>query len=98
MLHCVPFFWQEGNLEKTNQLFAESLLAFNGTDIAATVRADELEDQIDSLKKHIVDGHIKRLNEGKCQPQSSSVLINLVGNMERAADHILNLSHAFDKV
>lgn len=85
-------------LEKTNQLFAESLLAFNGTDIAATVRADELEDQIDSLKKHIVDGHIKRLNEGKCQPQSSSVLINLVGNMERAADHILNLSHAFDKV
>lgn len=82
---------------KIDQLFAESMLAFNGVDITAAVRAEEFENEIDALKKHMIDGHIKRLNEGKCQPQASSVLINLVGNMERAADHVLNLAHAFDK-
>lgn len=82
---------------KIDQLFAESMLAFNGADITAAVRAEEFENEIDALKKHMIDGHIKRLNEGKCQPQASSVLINLVGNMERAADHVLNLAHAFDK-
>ncbi len=80
-----------------HELFDVSILAFNGTDKTAVVKAEEYEDDIDKLKKQMIDGHIKRMNEGKCQPQSSSVMINLVGNMERAADHILNLAHAFDK-
>lgn len=84
--------------DKIGQLFEQSMLAFNATDITASVRAEEIESEIDSLKKHLIDGHIRRLNEGKCQPNSSSVLINLVGNMERAADHMINLAHAFDKV
>ena len=82
--------------EKTDKLFDESMRAFNEVDVTSAVRAEQIEDEVDSLKKHIVDGHIRRLNEGTCQPQSSSVLINLVGNLERAADHILNLAHAFD--
>ena len=81
---------------KVDRLFSESMLAFNDVDITAAVRAEEYEAEIDSLRRHIIDNHIKRLNEGRCQPQSSSVLINLVGNLERAADHILNLAHTFD--
>lgn len=84
--------------DKIDQLFNESMRAFNDVDVTSAVRAEQIEDEVDSLKKHIVDGHIRRLNEGTCQPQSSSVLINLVGNLERAADHILNLAHAFDAV
>lgn len=83
--------------EKLGQLFDESMAAFNDENITAVVKAEELENEIDSLKKHTIDGHIRRLNEGKCQPQASSVFINLVGNIERAADHVLNLAHAFDK-
>lgn len=83
--------------EKLGQLFDESMAAFNDENITAVVKAEELENEIDSLKKHTIDGHIRRLNEGKCQPQVSSVFINLVGNIERAADHVLNLAHAFDK-
>ena len=81
---------------KVEKLFTESMLAFNDVDVTAVVRAEEYENEIDSLRRHIIDNHIKRLNEGRCQPQSSSVLINLVGNLERAADHILNLAHTFD--
>ncbi len=84
--------------EKIDLLFDESMRAFNDVDVTSAVRAEQIEDEVDSLKKHIVDGHIRRLNEGTCQPQSSSVLINLVGNLERAADHILNLAHSFDAV
>ena len=83
--------------EKLGQLFDESMAAFNDENITAVVKAEELENEIDSLKKHTIDGHIRRLNEGKCQPQANSVFINLVGNIERAADHVLNLAHAFDK-
>lgn len=83
--------------EKLGQLFDESMAAFNDENITAVVKAEELENEIDSLKKHTIDGHIRRLNEGKCQPQASSVFINLVGNIERAADHVLNLAHTFDK-
>ncbi len=82
--------------DKIDRLFSESMLAFNDSDVTASVRAEEVENEIDTLRRHIIDNHIKRLNEGKCQPQSSSILINLVGNLERAADHILNLAHAFD--
>lgn len=83
--------------DKIAQLFGESMAAFDGSDPHAVVRAEAYEDEVDDLKKAIVDGHIKRLNEGTCQPQASNVLINLVGNLERAADHILNLAHTFDK-
>lgn len=82
--------------DKVDRLFSESMLAFDGTDVTASVRAEEVEAEIDTLRRHIIDNHIKRLNEGKCKPQSSSILINLVGNLERAADHILNLAHAFE--
>ncbi len=88
----------ESMCEKTEKLFDESMRAFNEVDVTSAVRAEQIETEVDGLKKHIVDGHIKRLNEGSCQPQSSSVLINLVGNLERAADHILNLAHTFDAV
>ena len=82
--------------DKLGTLFEESMLAFGNANSNAVVRAEELEDEIDGLKRKAVDGPIKRLNEGTCQPQSSSVFINLVGNIERAADHVLNLAHAFE--
>ena len=82
--------------DKLGLLFDESMIAFNDGTATAVVKAEELETEIDALRKKTVDGHIRRLNEGTCQPQSSSVFINLVGNIERAADHVLNLAHTFD--
>lgn len=47
-----------------------------------------LEDDIDRMRNELIDGHIKRLEEGKCKPQSSGVFINLISNLERAGDHL----------
>ena len=46
------------------------------------------EDKIDDMRRELVEGHLARLKEGTCQPQSSGVFINLVNNLERAADHL----------
>lgn len=83
--------------DKLRKLFDASMIAFNDYDVNSVIKAEELENEIDAMRKRTIDGHIKRLNEGTCQPQSSSIFINLVGNIERAADHVLNLAHAFDK-
>lgn len=47
-----------------------------------------LEETIDNMRNNLIDGHIKRLEEGKCKPQSSGVFINLISNLERAGDHL----------
>ena len=55
---------------------------------------DELEDQIDGLRSKLVKDHITRLEKGECSLSSSSVFINLVSNLERAADHLHTIAHS----
>ncbi|MBR2371836.1 MAG: Na/Pi cotransporter family protein [Clostridia bacterium] len=50
------------------------------------------EDIVDNCKKSLLDAHIKRLNEGECKIESSSVFINLVGNLERVGDHLAKIA------
>ncbi|MDE6058554.1 MAG: Na/Pi cotransporter family protein [Clostridia bacterium] len=82
--------------EKTKNLYALSLDTFLTKNKKGLSEVDKLEDEIDNTKKQIVTMHIQRLNEGKCQPENSSVFINLVGNLERAADHITFIAHSIE--
>ncbi len=82
--------------EKIKKLYVLSLATFLYRDFARLADVDRLEDEIDRDRKELVNTHIKRLNEGKCQPQNSSVFINLVGNLERAADHITYIAHSIE--
>lgn len=82
--------------EKTKNLYALSLDTFLTKNKKGLGEVDKLEDEIDNTKKQIVTMHIQRLNEGKCQPENSSVFINLVGNLERAADHITFIAHSIE--
>ncbi len=74
--------------EKIKKLYELSLDTFLNKDKAQIALVDALEDEIDEDRRVLNAQHIERLNEGKCQPQNSTVFINLVGNLERAADHI----------
>ena len=80
--------------DKIKNLYALSLDAFLNRDYSKLKEVDAQEDAIDKDRRRLVSTHIERLNEGKCQPQNSSVFINLVGNLERAADHITYIAHA----
>lgn len=82
---------------KLKSLYVLSLATFLYKDLSKLQEVDELEDEIDKARKKLVSKHISRLNEGKCQPQNSSVFINLVGNLERAADHITFIAHSIEQ-
>lgn len=57
---------------------------------------DKIEDEIDAMRANLINGHLERLKQGKCQPQSSGVFINLVNNLERAADHLTYISESIE--
>jgi len=76
-------------------LFIESMAVFITSDKEKYLQVEFLEDSVDRKRKEIVDSHIKRLNEGKCRPESSPILINLVANLERAADHLHYIAKEF---
>ena len=57
-----------------------------------------IEDCIDGMRKALIDGHIKRLNEGSCDARNSAVFINLVSNLERVGDHITFIAHSIDEL
>ncbi len=81
---------------KIDELYRKTLDVFDKKDITAIKAVDAVEDEVDAARKSMVQDHIRRLNEGKCKPDSSGVFINLVGNLERAADHLTYIAHAFD--
>lgn len=83
---------------KIEELHLEAMDAFVNRNKQSLEKADETENRIDEYRKTLIADHIKRLNEGKCKPQSSNVFINLVGNLERAADHLTYIAHAFDNI
>ena len=57
-------------------------------DYSVLSSVNKIEDRIDEMRIDLTNGHIKRLEEGKCQPHSSGVFINLISNLERAGDHL----------
>lgn len=81
---------------KLSELYSVCARAYIERDFALLKEVDAVEDVVDKLRRELVNQHIKRLNEGKCQPQNSSVFINLVGNLERAADHLTFIAHSIE--
>lgn len=82
--------------DKINELYEQTVECFSQKNRILLVRVDETEEEIDRARKQLIANHIRRLNEGKCQPSSSGVFINLVGNLERAADHLTYIAHSIE--
>lgn len=53
-----------------------------------TDKIEELEEQVDNMRRSLIADHIERLKQGKCKPENNTVFINLVSNLERIGDHI----------
>lgn len=77
-----------------NKLYKFTDMTFNSRKTDLISEIDELEDQIDNMRTQLVNDHLDRLKVGKCQPQSSGVFINLVNNLERAADHLTYIAES----
>ena len=58
--------------------------------------SDELEEEIDGMRRDLVAEHIERLSQGKCRPENNTIFINLVCNLERVGDHLNFIVHNCD--
>ena len=58
---------------------------------------ESMEEEIDGIRRDLVNRHIERLNKGECNPASNGVFINLIGNLERMADHLTFIAESITK-
>ncbi len=65
-------------LKENNQLLARNVI--------------EREGEIDLTEKNLRKKHIKRLNEGKCQPSAGVLFLDIINNLERIGDHASNIA------
>ena len=74
--------------ELINELYRLTNITFISRKDDLIEEINSIEEQVDNMRAKLINDHLERLKAGKCQPQSSGVFINLVNNLERAADHI----------
>ena len=54
----------------------------------------ELEEKVDIMEKACRAGHIYRLNNNMCNPESGIMFLDVISNLERISDHATNIADA----
>jgi len=70
----------------------ESFRALADDDPAVARRVIEKEGALDKLGEEMRQNHINRLNRGRCWPASGIVYLEFIANLERVADHAVNIA------
>ena len=83
----------KGRLEELYALTRQAVLEKNPGLLPQINRAEE---DIDGMRRRLIDAHIQRLNAGACRPESSGVFINLVSNLERLGDHLTYIAYTVE--
>ena len=84
--------------DNIKKLYDKAMQALEMQHDFSLAEAEKLEDIVDGYKKSLLEGHMQRLNDGTCRPESSGVFINLVNNLERAGDHMIFIAENFSKI
>ena len=80
-------------VERVEELHVLTKQAVLERDAGLLPRIDQVENEIDSLRKRLIERHIERLNQGECKAESSGVFINMVSNLERLGDHLTYIAY-----
>lgn len=83
---------------KLKDMYALARKIFETNDRSRFAELDVIENEVDDMRRSLVDGHIKRLNDGACSPANSATFINLVSNLERVGDHIIFIAHSVEEL
>lgn len=77
---------------KVNELFESALKTYADCDAEMLNVAFSIEDTIDTATNKMADNHIKRLEHGECTPEVGAQYLSLAANIERIADHYINVA------
>ncbi len=71
-----------------------ALHIFETDDFHELPKADRLEQNVDDLQADIMNIHIQRLMEERCNPVSGVIFNDMVTDLERCSDHAINVAYA----
>lgn len=83
--------------KKVNKLHQIIMDAYMGGDLEQLYDADILEDEIDDLTASMDINHVNRLSEGKCTAEVGSMFLSLASDVERIADHLVNVARTINR-
>lgn len=69
-------------------MIAITIDSIENRDYSKAGEMQRLEDQADSFYNILLDNHIKRLENDTCNVESGAIFVDLIGHMERMADHL----------
>ncbi len=75
-------------------LYDSALKAYVGADKQALANAYVTEESIDDMTDKLSENHIARLSSGACTPDVGALFLMLTSNVERIADHLINVAKA----
>lgn len=80
--------------EKITRLFGKIDFAFVNRSLSDYAAIDEIEESIDNATNAMADAHLERMTSGACTPESGAIYLQLSGNLERIADHMVNIANS----
>jgi phosphate:Na+ symporter len=78
--------------EQATALYRLSLRALQGEDREAAQQALEIEKDVDRLETEYKANHVRRLEEGTCDPEAGILFAEILHNLERIGDHAVNIA------
>jgi phosphate:Na+ symporter len=78
--------------ETAKYAVASSIAALENSDALEAKKAIEAESKIDDINKQLRTEHIARLNRHECNPESGTIFLEVVSNLERVGDHSDNIA------
>ncbi len=78
--------------DRATELYRLSLRALQGEDQDAAHQALEVEKDVDRLETQYKATHVRRLEDGTCDPQAGILFVEILHNLERIGDHAVNIA------
>jgi len=75
-----------------DELYSISMNIYSRFDKKAFKKASELEEKVDELTESMAGNHILRMNAGECSAEIGAQYLQLSSDMERIADHLININ------
>lgn len=78
--------------ELVHSLYDNVIKAYADLDLKALEKAFETEEAVDDFTAQMAENHIRRLSKGSCTPEVGAQYLSLSTNVERIADHYINVA------
>ena len=83
----------EMDLHVTN-LYKHVGNVFKYGDLSCMDEVEFEENETDRMNRVMQQSHLRRMNEGRCSPETGAIFLQLAVNMERIGDHLHNIANS----